>query len=189
MKRFYSNIYTLVIVLLFSLGLNSCIDNSNGPGDSSYADIVSFTYTISPTDWRTTHDYGHWYARITVPEITNDVIDYGAVLFYMVNSDGAFVPLPFTSVNQLDSVTYYSEEVWASFFTNGADIDYKYTAPNSTPPEGNTIVKVVVINSYYVDTYKNKIAEYKSRINRGDYPSYESVRKDFNLKEVDTFKK
>ncbi len=76
----------LLILLFFGILLGSCRKY-----DAGNTDISSDTYTVS---WNYLDP--SYYCEMSVPEITQDVVDNGAVFVYIQNTSGDWVALPFT---------------------------------------------------------------------------------------------
>ena len=155
--------------LIFSLTvavalLSGCAkDGETGPaGKDGNANVTSSTFTI--TAWN--YSAPVYYADLPVPAITQDILDRGAVLAYIVGS-GYNLQLPVTIYPSAS----YSQSWGMNFGLGVCEItvnDSDLTQPNNP---GTNTVKVVVIAS-------------RSMLNDNtvDWNSYESVKQHFNLK-------
>lgn len=164
--------YLLLLIVPFLL--SSCVNvEDNGTEPNGIVPYV-YNFTIKQTDWQTTNEKNHWFTRLDVPHINEDVIDYGAVLVYSKNQYNSWILMPFTTTIRTSDTTSYTEEIWSSYFLNGVDVDYKYTiAGNSTPPPAIEI-KVVVLKDNWTESMFDKL----------DVKDFESLRNHFNWKEV-----
>lgn len=163
----------ILAITVMSIFATSCIDlddNTITPAGG----IVPYTYnfTITPSQWEYSGEKNHWFTRLSVPHINEDVIDYGAVLVYFKNRYNSWVLLPFTTSFKDDS-TSYNEEIWSSYFLWGVDIDYKYTHPNNATPPSTMNIKVVVLKDNWAERVYNRI-----NIN-----NYDDLKKEMNIVE------
>ncbi len=143
------------LIALATLTLSACTKRGlqgppGPPGPAGYdgvTNVQAFEYEVEPSAWLENGlpgdaDYG-FYAPASFPEITNDVLDQGVVLGYLLDGD-AQVPMP------------------ALFYNNGYQTNYDFLifpgevefwlreSDNQTqPPGGNTYYKMVVIENYY----------------------------------------
>ncbi len=151
MKK-YTKLGLLIILIAMTFSLTSCIDYQESPVDNAEdTSVISFYYTIYPNQWVPTNEPAHWYTKLNVPEITEDVLDYGAVLVYTKNNLNSWVLLPFSSTFNAENNNTYTEEIWAGHYWKGIDIDYKYTNKmNPTVPGSPLSLRVVIIRDWNI---------------------------------------
>jgi hypothetical protein len=136
-------IYFAALVLISSCGKDGAPGATGPQGPSGNANVQATTFTVTSTQWQSTGTGGTDYEKyvdLTVPSITQNILDNGAVLVYWVTSNGINVQLPFqnvypagstpfiyqpsTSVGTATVEAYYSD--WSSFsFTAGSQIKFK----------------------------------------------------------------
>lgn len=107
-------------------------------GATGTADITS--YTASVTSWQTSSITGNYYANITVAGVTQNILDYGAVIVYTVGTNGS-------------GQSY--EEAMPHTYPNGASyIDYvqlgvvQINVLNATAAPGTLNYRIVVISGF-----------------------------------------
>ena len=101
-------------------------------------DISSNTYT---TNW--TFQDPSYYCDISVPEITQDIVDNGAVFVYMSNGNGGWTALPFTE--PIDGS--YSSTYTPVHFLGGVRI-WKTDTDLLTLDPGTSTIKVVTVSEH-----------------------------------------
>ncbi len=89
----------LVLMAAATMLFSGCAkDGDTGPagpaGQDGNANVKSLTFTITPGQWQTTSAQNK-YVEITVPEITQDILDNGMIITYF-KTNGTLVQLPFT---------------------------------------------------------------------------------------------
>lgn len=138
----------LLIAALLSASLTSCFYSDNdpvNPGDNVYYDVNYIT--LFANNWSQTQEAGHWYQRHMMTEITPDIVDYGTVTCYILNSNNAWEILPFTTVFRSGDTLTYSEEMWYSYSDNYLDVDYRSSLPfGAVPPRQDIKIKVVIMD-------------------------------------------
>jgi hypothetical protein len=100
------SIFTGILVVgLFTF--NSCVkDGPVGPqGPQGNANVQSSAVTVTQWSWNTTYSYSS--ANITVPALTPDIVDRGAVMVYIYNGSTTWEALPFSSVISAGVTTHY----------------------------------------------------------------------------------
>jgi hypothetical protein len=101
-------------------------------------DISSDTYT---TTW--TYQDPSYYCNLNVPEITQDIVDNGAVFVYMSNGNGGWTALPCTI--PIDGS--YSSTYTPVHYVGGVRI-WKTDTDLLTMDPGSTTFKVVVVSEH-----------------------------------------
>lgn len=101
-------------------------------------DISSDTYT---TTW--IFQDPSYYCDISVPEITQDIVDNGAVFVYMSNGNGGWTALPYTV--PIDGT--YSSTFTPVHYTGGVKI-WKTDTDLVTLDPGTSTFKVVVVSKH-----------------------------------------
>ncbi len=143
-----------VILFLFFLIFAGCtIDNNPGPsgppgppGAPGNANVIS-TEAITLNTWTYSNQYNWYSANVSMPEITNDVLNSGLVMVYQrisSNPNPVWIPLPDTYGN---ITTNYD------FYRNGLTV-YSFNVDNTTPiaPTG-MVIRVVVIPSSFREAH------------------------------------
>jgi hypothetical protein len=121
------------------------------------ADISSNTYT---TTW--TFQDPSYYCDLSVPEITQDIVDNGAVFVYMSNGNGGWTALPHTE--PIDGS--YSSTYTPVHFVGGVRI-WKTDTDLLTLDPGSSTFKVVVVS-------ENGLAK-RPNLNWEDYNEVKAV--------------
>ena len=139
--------FILSILILFGFwGTLSCTYNEPSAGsDSEYNYNSSYSLTINSYNWLLTGEVGHWYCRFSIPEITQLVINSGAVLVYYWNSNDYLVALPYSTTLYNYWGEQFAEEIWAEISLRTLDIHYVYTDPRNMTPRYPLDIKVVVL--------------------------------------------
>lgn len=139
-------------------GLNGR-DGVNGKdGQGGNANIEHYTYTIQDNQWYTRGSFGQpgyqYYYQIDIPGISQDVMDYGAVMVYIKLND-LFYPLPAIAnydgyVNTIQNNVYMD---MVEIFVE--DTDFKTVTP------GQITFKVVVFDQIISLPKSLNIKDYK----------------------------
>lgn len=169
--------YLVILISLIAFTFTACQkDGPIGPqgpegpqGLDGVVDISSFYYTIFESDWDTFGDPGVGFGYIgsmNFPEITEDVLNYGAVLVYLYQ-DGSLYSLPTTFINSADGG--YLTSIWLTLNLGEVLVTFQDSDGLTVNP-GNQEFKVVIIDGYI---------NIPSSLN---LKNYDEVKKYFNLK-------
>jgi hypothetical protein len=102
------------------------------------ANVHSYTYNVFTSDWiLNAPNYG---VDLSVPEITQSILDDGAVLVYMSNGSGGWMPLPYTSW-----YSSYARLIKANILYEDVTIWVLDSDLTQTPNPGDRTFKIVVI--------------------------------------------
>jgi hypothetical protein len=170
------NLLVPVFALILLMMLNGCIDTgSTGPqGPAGNANVKSFIYTIYPNDWIASNDINLWYFDQHCDLVTPDIVDYGAVLFFLKETSGklSWISLPTTSLYRDNSQAYTTEyQPWHSDYT--LSIQWIDTHPtNPRKPTWDCVIKAIIIADYPYSMLKAKGVDVKN---------YEQVMSALNL--------
>ncbi|TAL68342.1 MAG: hypothetical protein EPN82_10980 [Bacteroidetes bacterium] len=145
--------------------LNGCFNTHDGPigpqgpeGPPGNANVKSFTYTIHPNDWLASNDPNLWYFDQHCDYVTPDIVDYGAVLFYLKETSGklSWISLPTTSLYRDNGQAYTTEyQPWHSDYT--LSIQWIDTHPtNPRKPTWDCVIKAIIIADYPYSVLKSK---------------------------------
>lgn len=142
-----------------------------GPmGPPGNANVYSFFYTVNYTNWSVYGTPGtpnhSLYFDQNIPQITQDVIEFGMVVGYIFDYDiGAWVALPYT-------YTFAGTQEYYKFYTNVgvAGIDISLSTLQTPIPQQTLDVKIVVVGGYVRQQNPDL-----------DWTNYEMVRERFNL--------
>ena len=141
---FYRKIGLLLSSLIFVLAINSCSyhEAPHNPVGSVQSTVRHFT--IWHFDWEMV-EWGHWFCRLNVPDITMGVLNHGAVLVYYRDEHNNWVLLPYstTLTNQFGQV--FQQEIWAGFAFGTIDIDFVRTNPLNLTPISPLNIRVVIL--------------------------------------------
>jgi len=154
-------VHTLKYVVFSTIILLAGCRGDEGPmgprGFEGNANVKSVIYDVPSTDW--SGDVDGYKAVLSVPEITTDILDNGAVLVYRLNEENPsnryFYMLPNTSVDDT-SITYMDYDV----FVGEIDIYLKWidNGVNTTEPPSSTYsFKVIIIEGTPLSTLKEKV--------------------------------
>lgn len=133
------------------------------PGEDGNANVISTTITVS--DW-TTWGSGRYYTEVAIPEITQDIIDHGAVVVYMAEWE-YWLALPF-SWNPDNNVTlsYY-------YAIKAGMIDFEISRSDQASDDpGTKEFKIVIIGGSALAAHPD--------LNLDDY---QAVKAEFGLTE------
>ncbi len=145
--------------------LAGCRGEEGPIGPEGNANVQTAIYDVPPQHWSANSD-GGFTAILTVPEITSDIYNNGAVLVYMLNesdpSNKSFNMLPYTYVDTT-SITYMDYDV----YVGEIDIHLKWVdnGIDDTQVPGTTeSFKVVIIEGTPLSTLKTQvnIADYRA---------------------------
>ncbi len=154
-KSFKSITYIISIIVIIAFTFTSCgKDGAIGPegpqgpegpaGENASASVSSFYYTIFEDEWQTFGDPGIGFGFIGAmdfPEITEDVLNYGAVLVYLYQDNSLF-SLPTTFINPEDGG--YLTSIWVTLQYQQVLITFQDSDVNTINP-GDQEFKVVII--------------------------------------------
>lgn len=154
-----------------ALTFNSCKKDKYQPiGDYGDTNITT-TNTVTPTNWTTTYDDGTNFAlesTLSVPGITQDVFDKGAVLVYILSS-GRYYALSYSDAGNTYSATFnYSFAVGSIIIEcTGYDNTGSYKPADLN---GQYTFKTVILSSAAKKMHPNV-----------DLTNFDEVKKEFNL--------
>jgi hypothetical protein len=144
--------YLLPLILIIATAVSSCVDNDNINASGSGAYYMSTEFiTITQNDWiKATDnlgnwDNGHWYCRIDVPAITQDVISSGAVLVYYEDNNGNWVLLPYATTLYNSKENLFTEEIWSGYSLGIVDIDFVRTNELNLTPVDILNIKITIL--------------------------------------------
>ncbi|MEN9399526.1 MAG: hypothetical protein RL632_627 [Bacteroidota bacterium] len=146
---------TVVLSMLMMFILSSC--NKDKYGNT---DISSSTHTVS---W--VFEDPSYTTTIIVPEITQDVLDNGAIMVYMTNFNGGWIALPCTLPMDVSYASTFTPE----FFVGGVKIWQTDTDLLTLDP-GTMQFKVVVLTQKQMEAHPDLVLT-----------DYSSVEKALNL--------
>jgi len=166
--------YSILVFAIVSISLSSCQkEGPMGPEGPAGLDarnsVSSFYYTIYEDEWETfgVPGVGFGYTgSMDFPEITENVLNYGAVLVYLYQDNSLF-SLPTTFINAGDGG--YLTTIWVTLKYGEIVITFQDSDGNTINP-GDQEFKVVII--------EGGIPIPKSL----NLKNYEEVKKYFNLK-------
>ena len=135
------------------------------PGQDGNANVHSYTYDVFTSDWnQVAPNYG---VDLSVPEITQSILDDGAVLVYLSNGSGGWMPLPYTSWYSGYARLYKANILYEDVTIWVLDSDL-----TQTPNPGDRTFKIVVIGGSVASKMPSNI----------DLNNYEQVAKYLKLK-------
>lgn len=157
-KRIYSTIVPIVLLLFTAI---SCRGPEGPVGPPGYdAEVTTLFYSIQPRDWvRLQNDPHRWIDARQSNLITQDIIDYGAVFFYMqsINGDDYWTLLPLTTVDYDKNGDVYSTEYQPWYGLYDLEMQFYDSHPTDPlPPDWNVNIKVVIISGsdYFINEVK-----------------------------------
>lgn len=135
------------------------------PGQDGNANVHSYTYDVLLSDWvLNAPDYA---VNLDVPEITQSILDDGAVLVYLSNGSGGWMPLPYTSWYSGYARLYKANILYGDVTIWVLDSDL-----TQTPNPGDRTFKIVVIEGSVASKMPSNI----------DLNNYEQVARYLKLK-------
>ena len=139
----------------FAILMAGCRGKEGPMGPTGNANVVSAQYTVNPQDWSGNSD--GYSATLSVPEITSDIFNNGAVLVYRIIdiSPNSFNMLPYTYVDNT-STTYMDYDAYVDHI----DLSYKTidNGVNSTnTPAITMFFKIVIIEGMPLAAVKEKV--------------------------------
>ena len=164
----------IISAILLMLSITSCKKDKYQPvGDYGNANVIS-SNTVTLNAWSTLSDDGvnfHFESNVLWGEITQEIVDNGAVMVYFKFIGSDWIALPFTISDDNYSslnMNYYFSVGEVNIQATGFDdlIDY-----NASDFNGTT-VRVVVITQEGRMSHPNV-----------DLSNYEEVKRVFNLKD------
>ncbi len=120
-------------------------------------------YSIQPEDWEPNSDSIAWYATLSIPELTDAILDHGAVLVYLSFKDGEYEPIP----EVYNLLSYIPIQSKGQVDIEMSDIDGRIIA---NPPDGEIWAKVVLIDAQAIEMHPNV-----------DLKNYDEVKQAFHL--------
>lgn len=148
-----SYILSIVVIVVFTLascGKDGAIgpqgpEGPEGPaGPAASSNVSSYYYTIYEDEWQVFGDPGIGFGYIgamNFPEVTEDVLNFGAVLVYWYQNNSLF-PLPTTFINSEDGG--YLTSIWVTLQYEQVLITFQDSDGNTINP-GEQEFKVVII--------------------------------------------
>lgn len=85
---------------------------------------------VAPAEWVTNSSVDYYYATVTVPEITDDVIENGCVLAYYVDASERDNQLPYL-LPQSESVYYVDTHLDTIYTTDLWTLNFRYDVEKS----------------------------------------------------------
>ncbi len=171
------NFYILLIAVIPLLFTSCAKDGQIGPegpqgppGADGIINISSFYYTLYENNWSEFGEPGIGFGYSAVmdfPEITEDVLNYGAVLVYLYQ-DGNLYSLPITFVNSGDGG--YMTSIWVTLQLEQIVVTFQDSDGLTVNP-GTQEFKVVIIDGSIVIPQSLNLN------------NYEEVKNYFNLKD------
>jgi hypothetical protein len=156
------NLKLLFFALISALAFTSCQKEEDVDIVYGNTNMLSKTLTVYGSQWYFVDPT--YIVDIVVPEITQNVVDNGAVMAYYRNGYGEWQAMPIT--NPMDN-TYAS--VYAFSFWNGHVSLYKTDTDLITGTPGDMDVKIVVLSLKSMmenqDVNWNDYSEVSSRFN------------------------
>lgn len=127
----------LLMVLFFTGSCTKTVTNQVNAGQSIF-------FTIHPQEWEATTntDFGKGFSiSLSIPEITSDIMQQGAVLTYIsLDGENTFEPIP-EVINGVTYITSHSAGVLdvGVFDAYSAGVDHAF--------DGDVVLKVVLLNT------------------------------------------
>ncbi len=151
-----------ILSLIPAFLLTSCGEKGNtgdpGPqGPPGNANVITINFTINPNQWAASlpppaapgdEGYFLYYILGNVSEITQQIIDYGAVIAYY-NDNGYYLPLPYTKYYKTTSPSIYLWEETLSSIISTATCQIDLKSSDFYIPEAASQqirVKLVIID-------------------------------------------
>lgn len=171
MKELYTR-KTLIMGLLFiaAQAFISCRGHEGPMGPPGYDGydgrdgqgvyMNTLFYTIEPRDWKLIAGTDNrWIDNRYSSLITQDVIDYGYVLFYLmsINGDYYWTQLPITTVEFDDNGNVFSTEYQTWYGLKDLELQFYDSHPTDPlPPDWDVNIKVVVVegSTVFMDKFK-----------------------------------
>jgi hypothetical protein len=164
MKNFRKVLVGTITMMVLIAVTSSCrgprgYDGYDGLNGLDGLDGINYTrtaiYDVVTSDW--TGDANGYYANLTVPEITNDIYNNGAILVYRLFEDSpkSFNMLPYTYVDNNTS-TYMDYNA----YIGKLELTFKVVVSgvNDTPaPDVKMAFKVVVVQGLSLSALKSKV--------------------------------
>jgi hypothetical protein len=172
--KIFSKLQVLVfagLVALFSACGEKGETGDPGPmGPPGNANVYSFYYSVNYTSWSVygapgTPNHSLYFDKY-IPEITQEIIDYGMVVAYIWDVDiNAWVALPYT-------YTFAGTQEYYKFYTTAgiAGIDISLSTLQTPIPQTSIDVKVVAVAGYVRQQNPDL-----------DWSNYEMVKERLNL--------
>ena len=169
MKQTIKTIGKIMLVSITAIFLHGCAGKDGAPGaqgPEGNANVTAMSYQILSSQWA--YAAPNLWVGLADPDITNDILNSGAVLVYLDNGSN-ITELPITTY--YISPTTYSETMTATHYAGTVQIDIADSDGGTPNATGTVIFKIVVMSSRHM--LQNP------HINFHDYTS---VQKAFNLK-------
>jgi len=148
--------FMIIALLAVSLAITSGCTKDDGPNGN--ANLEHLTKVIQSNQWYTRGEFQfpgfQYYYQIDVPEITRDILDNGAVMMYIKQSD-LFYPLP-----AITDYGTYVNTVQFNVYQGMVEIFIEDTDFSTTAPDAMTL-KIVVFNQLKSLPKELNIKDYK----------------------------
>lgn len=179
---FSTNRVIRLITLFAAIVLFTRCEGPMGPRgrdgvDGIDGDVYAYSaiYNVPANSW--SGDANGYFASLTMPEITNDIYNNGAVLVYWLNEEPPvnFTPLPYSYMDGEGLTTVLACDIYIGsvrlFFQ---EIFEGY--PDTFAPENQWAFKILVVEGI-------PLATLKSTVDIKDYNAVENLLKEFNTKQ------
>ncbi len=139
---------SILIIALLTLIMTSCQKDNYGNTDI-YSNKYIVTWTFQDPSYK---------AILSVPEITQDVLDNGAIMAYLSNGNNGWIALPYT----LPVDATYSSTYTPVFYLGGVSI-WKTDTDLLTLDPGVSTFKIVVLTQKQLIAHPNlDLTDYES---------------------------
>jgi hypothetical protein len=160
-------LYVFFSVAILFAGCKGDKGNMGPAGQNGIANVSSVIYDVPAQNWASNTDGGYT-AILTVPEITSDIYNNGAVLVYKLNESNpvkSFNMLPYTYVEGTQ-VTYMDFDV----FVGEIDLYLKWVdngVDDTQAPATTESYKVIIVEGTPLATLKDQvnISNYNAVVN------------------------
>lgn len=181
-KTIFSKLFAAAIFFTLTLAACEGPEGPRGPrgedgldGQDGNANVKSEIFTINQEHWVESDDFGVWYHVRETNLMTQDIVDYGAVLFYMKDANGinSWLSLPVTNVFEDTLTGTYSTNLEPWHELGAYYIQWRDSHPEfPLPPDWDITIKAVAIEGAPANMRKLEAI---------DPSKYEEVRRAFKL--------
>jgi len=177
----------LIMILSFVVGLASCTIENDGPtgprGSDGVLDITNLFVSAQSNQWRTSQDPHSYYFTVSVPEVTENVINNGFVIVYQATTSSSannWTQLPITNMYYDLNMLPYTIELIPWHGPGFVEVQYYDSHPTPLQPTLNADFKISIVEGYYLSS--NATSEEKQKAL--NYVNNKIMTGEVNIREV-----
>lgn len=169
-------VYSFFATVIFTVIISSCSEDKYY--ETNDIDAISEYITVYPDNWQYDANIPKMFATISIPNLTQLVLDRGLVLVYMAeygSNRNTWQLIPRTEIyfNKEDGAFDYSIE-WGYWMEPGyIELEYIHSKDYDIKPQYKLDLKVIILTDFNAEN-----------VNNYNFENYEEVIKNFEVTEL-----